>query len=82
MLKQWVKILLANKDKNAAVIFLFISKAIAKLETETKVSQMLDNFHLLRVFDTLNNFMWVFVELAEFNFTWNRKIHFGINILK
>ena len=35
MLKQWVKILLANKDKNAAVIFLFISKAIAKLETET-----------------------------------------------
>ena len=73
MSKQWVKILLASKDKNSAAVLLFILKTIAKLKTEAQVSQMLDNS-----FWYFTKFMRVFFELTEFNYIWNRKPCFYI----
>ena len=64
--------------------FPFVSSVIIKLELETSVLQMLQIIftRCQPAFEDFNNFLWVFLKLAEFSFNGNSNIPLSTNILK
>ena len=64
---------IVKKDENVAIVFSICIKHYNKgRNRDLEIS--LNSFQLTwPAFDISKNFLWEFIELTEFNYTWNRK---------